>query len=213
MVFLGLTACAHRVEVPVLAQPALSFPATEVAVVASQRDCQAAADEVVHAVAQTPGLTVSPRARVRLELVECGVRVARGAEDRRPVVGHAFAVVAVVIDDELWARLIATGEALDEAPGRRAYSAALRDLGADVVRQGDLNPTTVMRRYHPRARQSSWRHWHSQAVLAEARGDLEQARSCAAQAKLLRPTVERLRYLRDLDRRIAVTGSRMQERP
>ena len=90
MVFLGLTACAHRVEVPVLAQPALSFPATEVSVVASQRDCQAAADEVVHAVAQTPGLTVSPRARVRLELVECGVRVARGAEDRRPVVGHAF---------------------------------------------------------------------------------------------------------------------------
>lgn len=198
-----------------LAQPAVSFSATEVAVVASQRGCQAAADEVAHAVAQTAGLSVSLHARVRLELVECGVRLAAasGTGDRHPDVGHTFALVAVIIDDELWARLIATGEVLDDEPGPRGYSASLRDLAADVVRQVDLNPTLVVRHYHPHARQDSWRHWHSQAVLAEVRGDLERARFCAEQAKLLRPSVERLRYLRDLDRRIAVAGAQMREQP
>src|SRR5678815_4160889 len=103
----ALPGCARRVEVALPAMPAVTLTTSEVAVVATGRECRPVADALVRALTDLEGMRVDPGAPVRLEVRECAhpiepmVQVEINGDERRrrvTVEGRAHALVVVRID-------------------------------------------------------------------------------------------------------------------
>ncbi|MBW2255731.1 MAG: hypothetical protein JRI25_14170 [Deltaproteobacteria bacterium] len=224
----ALAGCAHKVQVEVLAVPAvaLRWESPKIAVVVQDRDCRDVADALVEELNAVEGLEVDPRADVRLRILRCGrshsadidIRV-EGEQDRRRVLmeGRAHALLAVYVDGEPQAHLIGSARHFDDSAWgdinmlgrRRSMDRALTQiLAQDLATQVSPMPRIAERRVHPRAPEGTARRFYHDAVLAELSGDLFEAHRLAMKAWQERPTARTAAYLSELEARLYQTGSR-----
>jgi hypothetical protein len=220
---LAAPAAARTVEVTVPAEPAVDIDA-RVAVVTGDHDCAAIAGALIdelHAI----GVTVDPRATVRLQVSGCeqpvrhqvDVEIAQNVRRRRDTVeGRAHALVDVSVDGLVQAHLIGasataiTGSwnASDGAwLSRTAERALVAGVATDLADQVRPMPRIVERHVYPGAAEGTARALHNQAVSAERAGDLAEARRLAALAFARRPNPASAAYMTELQRRDARTAS------
>jgi hypothetical protein len=214
----ALAACGPRLAVPVEGHGAVSLQSAAVAVVSRSVPCQRTASDLVDALWEA-GLEVDPHAPVRLEVVVCGADLEVGVEevagaeqiDRRTVArARAHALVAVGTPNGVQAHLLGTGRHQAHRDGRGlavwqrdATRHARRDAATDLVQQLSPTPLSVDRRVYPNAPHGSARELTTLAVLAEQRGDLDEALVWATAAHDQRPTPRTARYQVDLRRRMS----------
>lgn len=220
--FALLGACAPKVQVAVPAMPAIDLDTSRVAVVAGSHECRAVADALVAELNQTPGITVDPRAHVRLEVIECDqplfpvevdVEIESGVDRRRlSVEGSAHALVAVRRDGAAEAHLIgATRRELRGAWGENnpvALSKAVEHelvdaVAADLADQLRPVPLIVERRVYANPTPGTPQETFNLAVKAESEGRLHEAHRLAALANDARPSPRTEAYLAALDALIA----------
>lgn len=233
---LSLGGCASRtVRVEVAPAPAVSLPSSTVAVVAADRECRPMADALIRSLGQRASIAVDPRADTRLLVFGCGLDIgwtlteeidATGdrpqSRQRADLSGRGHAVVAITDAHGTQAHIL--GSSRDGAVGawglqdmfrnRRALRNRLTEsVAEDLV--GQLNPTTrqIARRVYPNATEGSARELHTRAVVAEQRGDLDEALRLARASLTERPTERAAAYLRALERRVVAPQARASAGP
>ena len=223
---LCVAGCAPRtVKLEVAPSPAVALEVRTVAVVAQDRECKPIADAIIAQLDRRASITVDPRSDVRLQVFGCGLDIgwtlreevdATGARTqtirRADLTGRGHAVLAVRTPEGTLAHLV--GGSRDGKVGawgvddmfrtRRAMRQSLTvGVAGDLVDQLSPIPQQLARRIYPRANHGSARDLHTQAVLAEQRGDLESAMRLARAALEQRPTERTAAYVRALERRVA----------
>lgn len=220
---LAVGGCRSTVRLELPPSPAVALTLDTVAVVAHDRQCQAAADALALELGRSSYLTVDPRSHLRVELFACGEDQSwtmeqeqgpEGARTRTRVEARAHAAVAVSDDGRILANLIGAGR----EEGATAWSQPTpmlrvrrlirnrvhEDLARDVVRQLNPLPTLVARRVYPNAPVGTARELTTLAVLAEQSGNLEEAVDLARQAWMQDPNRRTAGYLEELKLRRTV---------
>lgn len=219
-----LVGCGPKVAVRVPATPAVDVDLDRVAVVVDERGCQDIADEVALSLAKDLGVTVDPRAPMRVVVHNCGTLQEHAVDvslteegDRRrlTVEGRAYAAMTVFTLDGRRATLVGAGHDTrlsgwgEGNPLRmsRAVDRAVTDLVArDLVEQLSPIPTLAERRLYPSAEDDSARGLTHRAVLAELDGDLTEAHRLASLAYRMQPNARASAYVDELARRLRMQG-------
>ncbi len=218
--------CSHRVEVVMQPMPAVSLDVSRVAVVSGTRACRDIADALVTALNDTPGVTVDPRAEVQLEVIECehplmpvqvDVELGNGNDQRRmSVEGSAHALLVVRRDGRAEAHLIgatrrhargAWGDHDALALSRAVEHDLASGVAADLAEQLRPVPKLVERRVYGNPVPGTAQETFNLAVLAEAHGDLHEARRLASASYDAHPTARTEAYVAQLDAMIARTST------
>lgn len=218
LLLLAVAACAPRVAVRVEGHHAVDLEQPTVAVATHDRACQPSADALVDSL-WSHGLEVDPHADLRLHVLTCGDDLQLGIEevsglsdtDRRTrALARAHTVVVVTDRHGVRAHLLGSGRHEAHRDGqsmlgwqKQSVNEARRHAANDLVEQLAPGDLTVDRKVWPRAPEGSARELTTQAVLAEQRGDLQEALLWALAAHDQRPTWRTARYLTDLRRRLS----------
>ena len=214
--------CTHRIDVVLQPMPAVALEVSRVAVVSGSRECRDIADALVGELNDTPGITVDPRADVQLEVIECAqplmpvqvdVEIANGDDRRRlSVEGSAHALLVVRRDGHSEAHLIgatrrnargAWGDHDAMALSRAVDRELTSGVAADLAEQLRPVPKLVERRVYANPVPGTPQETFNLAVLAEASGDLHEARRLATASRDARPTARSEAYVAQLDAMIA----------
>lgn len=221
-----VSGCAHRtVRVDVAPTPAVSLPASRVAVVAQDRACRPVADALIAALRERAAFEVDPRADLRLLVFGCGLDVGyvlreevdatgpRSESIRKlDLTGRGRAVLAVTEGQETLAHLVGSGRdghqggwgAVAPFQTRNALLRSLTEaVAADLATQLSPLPQQLARRVYPNATPGSARGLHTLAVRAELRGDLDAATRFAREAAARRPSDRARAYLASLEQQPA----------
>jgi hypothetical protein len=218
IVFLALLGgCVHTVQVAMPPAPAVTIDASAVAVVAADRSCHGIADALVAELNRLEGVSVDPRAEIRLEVTGCDlalhpvvdIEITPKVDRRRITVqGWGHAVLTVKVGGETQAHLIgASHQGLDGAWGEIDLPGLSRAMERDLVETVAVDlaeqlrplPRLVDRRVYGRAGRGSPRSLHNLAVAAEARGELVEARRLARLSYEELPSARSAAYLDELD--------------
>lgn len=202
------TACAKTVTVAVPVHPAVEVGAPSVAIIAADTACRPVADDLTHALARS--VRIDPTASTRIAVAGCSeslvptISIQSDGARSRGWEGRAQALIIVEQDGAPLGRLIGTGgDGTQIMPTRRARlrSALREDLVADITDQ--IAPSgQAVRRIYPGASPDSPKGLETQAIAAEALGDLDRALDLAAAAHDLAPTPRLAAYVGELERRL-----------
>lgn len=220
-----LVGCATRVHMAMPPAPAVHLDEASIAVVSADRTCRPYASALMARLATLRGIRLDPRSDLRLMVFSChhvqalSVEEVAGGDEghalRRKgnVNGRAHAVVALSQEGRVVAHLLGTSRAglvleVDRsgpnlsAMGRTLQQRLVDAVAADLALQLSPEAWPVSRRVFPKAPEGSARDLYTEAVSAEAAGDLPRAYQLALAAQRVRPSSRGARYVGALERQI-----------
>jgi len=213
---LTLLACARQVAWEVQPRPAVDLPSMEVSVVALDRACKRAADELAVVLGARPGVRVAAGAGVQLGLARCDEGATTSVEvdfrysssptsvgplEQKTFRRLSWATADLIIRSEGTAgapapvRVERTDRGTSGQDGSLDIPAAMegrdslrRELAHTLADQVAPLPETIRRMVYRDPEAGTARQLHNQAVEAERAGDLQRALDLALQAYAANPT-------------------------